>query len=131
MGDSCPLPIHFDRPLGHELEAEWLRTAVSPHRNAVKIQCPPTRPPSTGPSILLRAMSVSNGSGPERAEGSSSRAAGHSRKGPTPFHEEGWCRRSLYEPMPTLLNVTNFLDRHFTVRLLPLPMRRQAFSLMN
>jgi hypothetical protein len=29
-GDSCPLRIPFDRPLGHELEAEWLRAAVSP-----------------------------------------------------------------------------------------------------
>ena len=29
-GDSYPLRIPFDRPLGHELEAEWLRAAVSP-----------------------------------------------------------------------------------------------------
>ena len=29
-GESCPLRIPFDRPLGHELEAEWLRAAASP-----------------------------------------------------------------------------------------------------
>jgi len=35
-GEFCPRPIPFDRPLGHELEAEWLGAerlwaAVSPH----------------------------------------------------------------------------------------------------
>jgi hypothetical protein len=27
-GNTCPLRIPFDRPLGHELEAEWLRAAI-------------------------------------------------------------------------------------------------------
>ena len=65
-GEPCPLRIPFDRPLGHELEAEWLRAAVSPILKSRKERRPPTRPPSTS-------------SGPELAEGSSSRAASHCR----------------------------------------------------
>jgi len=50
-GDSYPLRIPFDRPLGHEpfgreplgheLEAEWLRAAVSPIPKPRKEQRPP------------------------------------------------------------------------------------------
>jgi hypothetical protein len=29
-GESCPLRIPLDKPLGHELEAEWLGAAASP-----------------------------------------------------------------------------------------------------
>ena len=35
------LRIPFDRPLGHELEAEWLRAEVSPISNPRKEQRPP------------------------------------------------------------------------------------------
>jgi hypothetical protein len=35
--------------------------------------------------------------------------ASQQRKGRSPFHEEGWCRRSLYEPKHALLNVTKRL----------------------
>ena len=40
-GESCPLRIPFDRPLGHELEAEWLRAAVSPIPKPRKERRPP------------------------------------------------------------------------------------------
>jgi hypothetical protein len=40
-GESCPLRIPFDRPLGHELEAEWLRAAVSPIPKSRKQRRPP------------------------------------------------------------------------------------------
>ena len=54
-GESCPLRIPFDRPLGHELEAEWLRAAVSP--------IPKPRKELRPPASLLRndfmAMPVS------------------------------------------------------------------------
>jgi hypothetical protein len=35
------LRIPFDRPLGHELEAEWLRAAVSPIPKSRKERRPP------------------------------------------------------------------------------------------
>jgi hypothetical protein len=40
-GDLYPLRIPFDRLLGHELEAEWLRAAVSPIPKPRKEQRPP------------------------------------------------------------------------------------------
>jgi hypothetical protein len=70
-GDTCPLRIPFDRPLGHEpfgrelrverLEAEWLRAAVSPIPKPRKEQRPTASLSRNDFMVLpVRGISVKN-----------------------------------------------------------------------